>query len=71
MAAVLTGPGIGKDLSCEVGQAEGIIKLPKGEQTGIGGDPLAVELQFEAGIEGDPESNSFCFTRRTVHGPLH
>jgi hypothetical protein len=26
-----------------------------------------VELQLQAGIEGDPESGPICFTRCTVH----
>ncbi len=55
MAAILTGPGVGKDLSCEVGQAKGIIKLAKRGQTGIRRNLRAVELQLQAVIEGDPE----------------
>jgi hypothetical protein len=26
-----------------------------------------VELQFQAGVKYEPESGSFCFTRRAVH----
>jgi len=38
----LAGPGIGEALFGSVHQAKGIIKLPKGEQPGIGRDPRTV-----------------------------
>jgi len=69
MAAVLACSGIGESLSGPHRQAKSIIKLAKGEQASIGRDLGAVELQLEAVIEGDPESNS-TFTRRTAHVPL-
>ena len=71
VAAVLAGPGVGENLSGQVRQAEGIIEIPKGEQTSVGRHLRAVELQLQAGIEGDPESGIVCFTRRTVHVQPH
>ena len=56
VAAILAGPGVGEDLSGQVCQAKRIIEIPKGEQTSVGRDPRAMELQLQAGVEGDPES---------------
>ena len=67
VAAVLAGPGVGENLSGQVCQAEGIIEIPKGEQTSVGRHFRTVELQLQAGIEGDPESGIVFFTRCTVH----
>ena len=53
--------------SGQVCQAEGIIEVPKGEQTRVRGDPRPVEFQLQARIERDPESGSALITRCTVH----
>ena len=67
VAAVLARSGAGETLSGDRCQPKRLIKFTKGEQTGVGRDLGAVELQLQAGIEGDPESGSFCVTRRSVH----
>jgi hypothetical protein len=43
-------------------QAECVIKLPIGQQSGIGGDTRTVELQLETAVEIEPESIRFGFT---------
>ena len=67
VAAVLARPGICKDFSGQVCQAERIIEISKREQTSIGCHPRTVEFQLQAMIEGDPESGAVAFTRCTVH----
>jgi hypothetical protein len=51
----------------KIGQSEGVIKLPVGEQTRVGGDPAAVEFQLQAAVERDPQSATIRFTRWVVH----
>jgi hypothetical protein len=67
MATILAGPRVSEDLPGQICQAESIIKVPKGEQTGVGRELGTVELQLEAVIEDDPEGGCFWFTHRTVH----
>src|SRR5215208_3299850 len=67
VAAVLARPGIRKDLSGQVCQAESIIEVSKGEQASVGRDLGAVKFELQAEIERDPESGIAFFTRCTVH----
>jgi hypothetical protein len=67
VAAILARPGIHKDFSGQVCQAEGIIEIPKGEQTSLGRRSRTVEFQLQAGIERDPESGVVFFTRCITH----
>ena len=67
VAAVLARPGIRKDFSGQVCQAERIIEIPEREQASIGRHSRPMEFQPEAVIEGDPESGIVFFTRCTVH----
>ena len=67
VAAILARPGIRKDFSGQVCQAESIIKLPKGEQPSVGRHARTVEFELQAGIERDPESGSVFFTLCAVH----
>jgi hypothetical protein len=47
---------IGKRHSAHlIGQAEGIVEFPIGQQSGIGGDAGSVEFQLDATIEIDPQ----------------
>ena len=55
------------NVSGKLGQAEGIVKFAKGEQTSVGRDPRTMELQLQTGIELDPEGGIAFFTRCTVH----
>jgi hypothetical protein len=67
VAAVLAGPGVGKDTPGELGQAEGIVQFPKGEQPGIGRDLGAVEFQLEPAIEPELDRGFSRFTRWMSH----
>jgi hypothetical protein len=67
VAAILTGPWVGENLSGQVCQAEGIIEVPKGEQTSVGRHSRTVELQPQARVESDPKSGIVFFTRCAVH----
>ena len=67
VAAILARSGIGKSLSGQVRQAEGIIEVPNGEQPSVGRHLRTVKLQFEAMVECDPQSGTVCFTRRTIY----
>jgi hypothetical protein len=67
VTAILTGSWIGENLSGQVCQAEGIIEVPKGEQTSVGRNSRTVKLQLQAGVESDPESGIVRFTRRPIH----
>ena len=64
VAAVLTRPGLCKDVSGQVCQAESIVEIPEREQSSVGRHARTVECELQAGIERDPESGSF------LH-PLH
>jgi hypothetical protein len=50
-----------------VGQPEGVVQLPVGQQAGVGRDTAAVELQLQAAIEIDPQGAVIRFTRWVVH----
>ncbi|EDP63203.1 hypothetical protein BAL199_30537 [alpha proteobacterium BAL199] len=67
VAVVLAGPAVGQHLPGHLGQTEGIIEFPEGEQSGIGGDPGAVEFQLEAAVKSDPQIGRSRFTRRHLH----
>ena len=53
VAAIPAGPGVGESLPGKLGQAEGIVEFPKGEQTGVRGDPGAVKFQLQAAVESE------------------
>jgi hypothetical protein len=67
VTAILAGPGVSNNFSGKLGQAEGIVKFAKGEQTSIGRNSRTVEFQLQAGVESDPESGILFFTRCPVH----
>ena len=46
---------VGKDIAGRYGQPEGIVEFAVGQQSGVGGDPRAVELQIQAAVEIEPE----------------
>jgi hypothetical protein len=62
VAAVLAHSGIGETRSGQVAQAERMIKVAEGEQTGVGGDPRTLEHKPWLRIEGDLASGPVCFT---------
>jgi hypothetical protein len=67
MAPVPPGSGIGESLPGKFRQAEGIIEFPEGEETGVGRDPGAVELQLQATVEFEPKTGLSRFTRWVFH----
>ena len=67
VAAVLARPGICKDFSGQVCEAEGIIEIPERKQTSVGRHSRTVEFQLQAGIERDPENGTAFVTCYTVH----
>ena len=67
VASVRAGAGVRQNVSSGLAQTKGIVEFAAGQQTTIGRDLGAVELQLQAGIERDPESGSVFFTRCTVH----
>jgi hypothetical protein len=48
-------------------QAERVIEFAIGQQSGIGGDARAVELQLEAAVKIEPQSIGLGFTRWQLH----
>ena len=48
-------------------QAEGIVKLPVGEQPGIRGDLGTVEFKLQSTVKNDPKAPRFRFTHRVCH----
>ena len=48
-------------------QAERVIELAIGQQSGIGGDARTVKLQLETAVEIEPEGIGFGFTRWLRH----
>jgi hypothetical protein len=70
VAAVLARPGIRKDFSGQVCQAEGIIEISEREQPSVRRHARTMEFQLQAGIKRDPESGIAFFTRCTVHFQL-
>jgi hypothetical protein len=67
MATVAAGPGVGESLPGTFRQAEGIVEFPEGEQTSVGGDFGAVELQLQAAVEAEPKAGLWRFTRWVFH----
>jgi len=63
MAAVPAGPRIGEHVPGHCAQTEGVVEFAIGEQSGIGGDPGAMELQLHAAVEIEPERTIDRFTR--------
>jgi hypothetical protein len=62
MPGVLAAPSIRQRLPGEIGQRKGVVELAVGQQTGVGSDPAAVELQPQAAVEIDPLGQ---------HHPIH
>ena len=67
MAGVLAAPSIRQRLPGEIGQPEGIVEFAVGKQSGVRGDPTAVELQPQPAVEIDPDGPVIRFTRWVSH----
>ena len=70
MAAVPAGPRIGEHVCGHCAETKGVIEFAIGEQSGIGGDPRAIELQLHAAVEIEPERTIDRFTRRVLQNGL-
>lgn len=51
----------------QVGQTQSVVQFAVGEQSGVGRDPAAAELQLQAPVEPDPQGAVVRFTRRVFH----
>jgi hypothetical protein len=68
-ATVSPGARVGEDLGRHLREAQSVVEFAKREQSGIGGDGGAVELQLQAAVERDPQPHPLRLTRRVVHPP--
>ena len=64
---VLAGTAILENTLGHLSQAEGIVKLPVGEQPGIRGDLGTVEFKLQSTVKNDPKAPRFRFTHRVCH----
>ena len=53
--------------SCQIGQPERVVQFAIGQQSGVGGDAVAVEFQLQAAVEIDPQRAVIRFTRWVFH----
>ena len=67
MPAVLARPAVGQDIARQCGQPQGIVEFTIGEQSGVGGDPRAVELKLQSAVETGPKWAAIRFTLRVPH----
>ena len=65
--SVLAGTAILENTLGHLSQAEGIVKLPVGEQPGIRGDLGTVEFKLQSTVKNDPKAPRFRFTHRVCH----
>ena len=67
IARVLAPPYLRENVARQRAPPKRVIQLTIREQTGIGGDPAAVEFQLQPPVETDPERPSLRFTHRMRH----
>ena len=65
--SILAGTAVVENTLGHLSQAEGIVKLPVGEQPGIRGDLGTVEFKLQAAVKIDPKAPRFRFTHRVCH----
>jgi hypothetical protein len=70
MLNVLSATPLGEGRGGHRGQTERVVQFSVSEQTAIGGDPGAVELELDPTVEGDPNRRLFRFTHRVRHPRL-
>ena len=70
MAAVPAGARIGEHVAGHCAETEGVVEFAIGQQSGIGGDPRAMELQLHAAVEIEPERTIDRFTRWVLQDGL-
>jgi hypothetical protein len=67
VARVLAAPAIEELVDRNIGKPEGIVELSVREQTTVGGDPGAMELELDPPVETDPKRLRSRFTHRVRH----
>src|SRR5712675_1655061 len=67
MPAILTGACIRQYLATGCGQREHVVQLAICQQSAIGGDRRAAELDHQAPVEIEPQRAPIRFTRRVPH----
>jgi hypothetical protein len=67
VTGVLATAALRQHRTRQIGQPERIVQFPVGQQTGVGGDPAAVEFQLEAAVKIDPQRPIIRFTRCVYH----
>ena len=70
MAAIPAGACIGEHVARHRAETEGVVEFAIGQQSGIGGDPGAMELELQPAVEIEPERALDRFTRRVRHDGL-
>ena len=70
MSPILAGTRIGQHVARHRAEAQGIVEFAIGQQSGIGGDPRAMELKLQAAVEIEPEWTIDRFTRWVLHRGL-
>ena len=70
MAAIPAGARIRQQVTRHRAETEGVVEFTIGQQSGIGGDPRAMELELQPVVEIEPQRALDRFTRRVRHdGP--
>ena len=69
VAGVLATAALRQCGTSQIGQPECIIQFSVGQQSGVRGDPAAVEFQLQAAVEIDPQNAIIRFTRWVFHEP--
>jgi hypothetical protein len=67
MARVVATAAVEELCDRDLGEPEGIVELPVGEQAAVRGDPGAVELELDPAVEIDPQRLRCRFTHRIRH----
>ena len=67
VARVRATPQVRPRRPAEIGEAENLVQLAVGQQTGVGGDLAPVGFQLEATIEIAPKRRWFRFTHRACN----
>ena len=55
MAAIPAGACVGEHVARHRAETESVVEFAIGQQSGIGGDPRAMELKLQAAVEIEPE----------------
>ena len=67
VAAVPAGACVGEHVARHRAETESVVEFAVGQQSGIGGDPGAMELELQPAVEIEPQRAIDRFTRRVRH----